>query len=65
MSGEQVTRLLRDFGEGDREAFDRIVPLLYDDLRRMAGGQLRRCHPGRGAESMDLGTPRLARKPAV
>jgi len=45
MSGEQVTRLLRDFREGDREAFDRIVPLLYDDLRRMAGGQLRRGQP--------------------
>jgi RNA polymerase sigma factor (TIGR02999 family) len=45
MSGEQVTRLLHDFRGGDREAFDRIVPLLYDDLRRMAGGQLRRGQP--------------------
>jgi RNA polymerase sigma factor (TIGR02999 family) len=45
-SGEQVTELLQAFRDGDREAFDRIVPLLYDDLRRLARGQLRRGRPG-------------------
>lgn len=44
--GEQVTELLQAFRGGDREAFDRIVPLLYDDLRRLARGQLRRGSPG-------------------
>ncbi len=28
--------------DGDREAFDRLVPLIYDDLRRIAGSHLRR-----------------------
>ncbi len=45
-SGEQVTELLHALRDGDRDAFDRIVPLLYDDLRRLARGQLRRGRPG-------------------
>jgi len=35
-----VTRLLADCAAGDREAFDRLVPLVYDDLRRIAHGRL-------------------------
>jgi RNA polymerase sigma factor (TIGR02999 family) len=38
----EVTRLLHAARGGDREAMDRIVPLVYDDLRRIAGRQLRR-----------------------
>jgi RNA polymerase sigma factor (TIGR02999 family) len=37
-----VTLLLRAFRQGDRGAFDRLVPLVYDDLRRIARRQLRR-----------------------
>jgi RNA polymerase sigma factor (TIGR02999 family) len=38
----EVTRLLHAARGGDREAIDRIVPLLYDDLRVIAARQLRR-----------------------
>ena len=38
----EVTRLLHAARGGDRDAIDRIVPLVYDDLRVMAGRQLRR-----------------------
>ena len=31
-----VTRLLRDWSEGDREALDRLMPLVYEELRRLA-----------------------------
>jgi RNA polymerase sigma factor (TIGR02999 family) len=41
-----VTRLLHAYRDGDREAFDRLVPLMYDDLRRVARRQLRRGRPG-------------------
>lgn len=41
-----VTELLLAFRDGDRAAFDRLVPLLYDDLRRVARAQLRRGRPG-------------------
>jgi RNA polymerase sigma factor (TIGR02999 family) len=37
-----VTRLLHAARGGDREAMDRIVPLIYDDLRALARRQLRR-----------------------
>lgn len=39
-----VTRLLAAIRSGDAGAIDRIVPLVYDDLRRLARAQLRREH---------------------
>lgn len=41
-AGGEVTRLLRAARGGDREALDRVIPLLYDDLRAIARRQLRR-----------------------
>lgn len=38
----EVTVLLRAWQEGDREAFDRLVPLVYEELRSLARAQLRR-----------------------
>lgn len=37
-----VTRLLRDVRNGDREALDRVLTFIYDDLRELARRQLRR-----------------------
>jgi len=39
---ENVTQLLLEWSEGDETAFDRLLPLVYDDLRRQARGHLRR-----------------------
>jgi RNA polymerase sigma factor (TIGR02999 family) len=41
----ELTRLLREHRAGDADAFARLVSLVYDDLRRVAGGQLRRGTP--------------------
>jgi RNA polymerase sigma factor (TIGR02999 family) len=38
----EITLLLRAYESGDRAAFDRLVPLVYDELRRMARRHLRR-----------------------
>jgi RNA polymerase sigma factor (TIGR02999 family) len=38
--GESVTALLAAWHGGDRAAFDRLVALLYAELRRLAAGQL-------------------------
>jgi RNA polymerase sigma factor (TIGR02999 family) len=38
----ELTELLRAYAAGDAAAFDRLVPLVYDDLRRVARQQLRR-----------------------
>lgn len=40
----EVTRLLRSAREGDGSALDRLIPLLYDDLRQLADKHLRREH---------------------
>jgi len=39
---ERVTQLLLDCRGGNREAFDRLFPLVYEDLRGVAQRQLRR-----------------------
>ena len=35
-----VTNLLRLWSEGDEQAFERLIPLVYDELHRMAGRYL-------------------------
>lgn len=37
-----VTRLLQDWSRGDAEAAERLMPLVYDELRRLARSYLRR-----------------------
>jgi RNA polymerase sigma factor (TIGR02999 family) len=40
-SPENVTQLLIGWGRGDKEALDKLVPLVYDELRRQAARYLR------------------------
>lgn len=49
-----VTLLLRDFAGGDRTAFDRLIPLVYDELRRIAAGRLRHELPSHTLEPAAL-----------
>src|SRR5512132_1846049 len=41
-SPEDVTALLLEWSAGDGTARDRLMPLVYDELRRLARAQLRR-----------------------
>lgn len=50
----EVTQLLRAYREGDREAFDRLVPIVYQDLRRVARRQLRRRLVGDSLDTIGL-----------
>lgn len=38
----EVTHLLQDWSRGDQAAFDRLFPLVYDELRRIARRYMRR-----------------------
>jgi RNA polymerase sigma factor (TIGR02999 family) len=38
----EVTKLLNEWRGGDPEAFEKLVPLVYADLRRIASGLMRR-----------------------
>ena len=49
-----VTELLLSWGQGDTGALDRLVPLVYDDLRRVARGHLRRERPGHSLQATAL-----------
>lgn len=40
-SAREITRLLDAHAAGDRDALDRLIPLVYDDLRRIAHNRLR------------------------
>jgi len=37
----EITRLLREWGDGDRSAFDELMPLVYAKLRKQAARHLR------------------------
>jgi RNA polymerase sigma factor (TIGR02999 family) len=49
-----VTELLVSWGQGDTAALDRLVPLVYDDLRRVARRHLRRERPGHTLQASAL-----------
>lgn len=51
MAGD-ITELLQAHGAGGRQALSRLVPMVYDDLRRIARAQMRRT--ARGA-TLDTG----------
>src|SRR6266581_63986 len=38
----EVTRLLGDFGRGQKEAMNQLLPLVYDELHRLARAYFRR-----------------------
>src|SRR5262245_36779624 len=40
MTTSDVTQLLLDWRAGDRSALDRLMPIVYDDLRRVARRRL-------------------------
>ena len=41
-SSEQITQLLKKWSEGDDKALDQLMPLVYDELHRLAEAYLRR-----------------------
>jgi RNA polymerase sigma factor (TIGR02999 family) len=40
-SSQNITRLLLDWRNGDQSALDRLMPLVYEELRRMANHYMR------------------------
>ena len=49
-----VTRLLLEWRNGDQGALDRLMPLVYDELRRVARQRLRHERPGHTLQSTAL-----------
>src|SRR6266542_1889785 len=51
---ESVTQLLVDWGQGDQKALDKLMPLVYSELRRLAGNYLRRERQGHSLQPTAL-----------
>ncbi|MFN0139108.1 MAG: sigma-70 family RNA polymerase sigma factor [Pyrinomonadaceae bacterium] len=49
----QISLLLDRWNHGDKLALEQLMPLVYDELRRMARGALRR-RPGQSMQTSDL-----------
>lgn len=45
-SPDEVTQLLQDWSNGDKAALDRLMPLVYEELRRLAHHYMGRERPG-------------------
>ena len=50
----EITTLLKAWSEGDTSALDRLTPLLYDELRRLARGYMRHERPGHTLQTTAL-----------
>jgi RNA polymerase sigma factor (TIGR02999 family) len=50
----EVTELLLSWRQGDAAALDRLIPVVYDELRRVARRHLRREAPGHALQSAAL-----------
>ena len=50
----EVTTLLKDWSAGDQSALDKLMPLVYDELRRLAHQHMRREKPGQTLQTSAL-----------
>jgi RNA polymerase sigma factor (TIGR02999 family) len=53
-SAQNVTEMLRDWRNGDQEALEQLIPVVYDELHRQAARYLRREHPGHTLQTTAL-----------
>ena len=53
-SPSDVTQLLLDWSNGDKAALDKLVPVVYEELRRLASYYMRRERPGHTLQTSAL-----------
>ncbi len=51
---QQITRLLLAWGDGDQRALEELMPLVYEELRRVAARHMRRQKPGHSLQTTAL-----------
>lgn len=54
MASEKVTQLLSELSGGNRAVVDELAPMIYQELKRIAGAQLRRERPGHTLQATAL-----------
>jgi RNA polymerase sigma-70 factor (ECF subfamily) len=53
-SGREVSQLLKDWREGDQSALNKLIPLVYEELRKMAHHQMTRERAGHTLQTTAL-----------
>lgn len=53
-NADEVSKLILDWAGGDQAALDRLMPLVYDELRRLAHFYMSREHPGHTLQTTAL-----------
>lgn len=53
-SRQDVTDLLIEWGKGDQDALNKLIPLVYDELHRLASRHLRHERPGHTLQTTAL-----------
>jgi RNA polymerase sigma-70 factor, ECF subfamily len=54
LSADAVSQLLKDWGQGDETALDKLIPLVYEELRKMAHRQMARERAGHTLQTTAL-----------
>ena len=54
LSSKNVTDLILAWGNGDKEALDKLIPLVYEELHRLAARHMRRENPGHSLQTTAL-----------
>ena len=54
MTGEEVTRILSRIEEGDADAADQLLPLVYNELRQLAARRMSSQRPGDTLQATSL-----------
>jgi hypothetical protein len=54
----EVTRILSAIEQGDRGAAEQLLPLVYDELRRLAAEKMAQERPGQTLQTTALGRVR-------
>jgi RNA polymerase sigma-70 factor (ECF subfamily) len=53
-TSEQITRLLLDWGNGNKAALDKLMPIVYEELRRLARHYMHAQRPGHTLQTTAL-----------
>jgi RNA polymerase sigma factor (TIGR02999 family) len=53
-SAQNITQLLKDWGEGNQGVLDELMPMVYDELRRQAARHLRKERPNHTLQTTAL-----------
>src|SRR5450759_3744046 len=49
-----ISELLRAWSEGEQSALEKLTPIVYDEIHRLAGRHMKRERPGHSLQTTDL-----------